>query len=240
MGDQKSGVQGFNQIPNFITLQKFPHSDSPVLCKSKGENSLLTCCELDSHPWEQFEVEGKWRPRQLRCLIVGENPSDQGQPYFYQEPQSYDNDPVTVRRALLGNLSKQGILESATLTGFREAGFLFDHAIRCHLPKDEVAKERERAQRYQSERVQNPVHLLSTTMEAPIVWVMGHLASNAIANLTANFPKKRRRISHPPFPGEVAPGSRYFLSEYLRRWNTDKWPEICAAFCEFTRARGVF
>ena len=186
-------------------------------------------------------MERKWRPRQLRCLIVGENPSYEGQTYFYEEPISYNNDPVAVRRGLLQNLYKQGVLESATLTGFREAGFLFDHAIRCNLSKDEVKKEHGRAQRFKSKRVQNPTHLLPTLTEAPIVWVMGHLASNAIANLTTDFPREKRKISRPPFPGEVVPGSRYFLSGYLTpRWNQNQWPEICEAFLEFARGRGVF
>lgn len=202
---------------------------------------MLTCCGLVSHPWEQFEVERKWRPHQLRCLIVGENPSYEGQPYFYEEPISYNNDPVAVRCGLLQNLYKQEILESATLTGFREAGFLFDHAIRCHLSKDEVKKERVSAQRFKSQRVQTPTHLLPTVMEAPIVWVMGHLARNAIANLIRDFPREKRPISRPPFPGEIVPGSRYFLSEYLNpRWNKNRWPQIFAAFLEFAKTRDIF
>ena len=198
-------------------------------------------CGCRRHSYEQFEVERKWRPHRLRCLIVGENPSDEGQPYFYEEPINYDNDSVVVRRSLLQNLYEREILDSVTLTGFREAGFLFDHAIRCRMSKDEVKKERERAQRYKSERVQNPTHLLPTVREAPIVWVMGHLASNAMANLDADFPKEKRRISRDPFPCPVVPGSRYFLSEYLtERWNKDKWPEIFAAFLTFARTKDVF
>jgi len=123
---------------------------------------LLRCCGSDSHAWEQFEVERKWRPRRLRGFIVGENPSDEGQPYFYEEPESYDNDPVVVRRALLQNLREREILKESTLTGFREAGFLFDHAIRCYMSKNEVREERKRAQEYKSERVRNPAHLRAT------------------------------------------------------------------------------
>ncbi len=227
-----SGIAEF-----FVPLQESLHSDN-FLYKSKREISL-SCCGYRSHCYEEFEVERKWRLHQLRCLIVGENPSGEGQPYFYEEPINYDNDSVIVRRSLLQNLYEREILDSATLTGFREAGFLFDHAIRCRMSKDEVKKERQRAQQYKSERVQNPRHLLPTVRKAPIVWVMGHVASNAMANLDPAFPKEKRRISCDPFACPV-PGSRYFLSEYLTRWNKHKWPEIFAAFLTFARTKDVF
>ena len=201
-------------------------------------NLLMNCCD-GIHPFDRFEVERLWSPPQLRCLIVGENPGSYDSPYFYERPRSYENDPVKVRRGLLQNLFKQKLLPSATLKGFQEAGFLFDHAIRCPLSQKVIAKERVAAMKYASIRVQNPTHLLTALTQAPIVWVMGHLASNAVANLTAEFPKEQRRISSPPFPGEVGPKSRFFVSSYLTRWNEKDWPEIFVAFAQFFFNRKV-
>src|SRR5437867_450626 len=117
---------------------------------------MLACCGKAMHPWDRFEVERVWRPQRLRCFIVGENPSGVGAPYFYEAPKRYDDDPVAVRRGLLQNLHSQKLLVSATLEGFQEVGFLFDHAIRCLLPKEVVKKEQNAAMRYASMRVQHP------------------------------------------------------------------------------------
>lgn len=192
------------------------------------------------HQWERFEVARVWQPRWLRCLIVGENPADVGAPYFYEAPTNYTDDPVNVRRGLLQNLYSEKLLAAPTLEGFRDAGFLFDHAIRCLLPKEVVHKEHQAAMRYASTRVQHPTHLFAALSQAPIVWVMGHLANNAVANLTKELPKKERKISRAPFPGEAAPGSRLFASEYLHWRNEKDWAKICAAFAQFARARGIF
>lgn len=206
----------------------------------KGDSQVLTCCGVAEHPWDRFKVDLFWRPPQLRCLIVGENPGDVESPYFYEVPGSYANDPVDVRRGLLRGLHSQKLLTTATLEGFLDAGFLFDQAIRCPLSREEMRKERGPAMRYASSRVQRPAHLLAPLSQAPIVWVMGHLANNAVANLNEDFPKEKRKISCDPFPGESAPGSRFFVSEYLNRWNKKHWTEICAAFVRFARARGAF
>jgi hypothetical protein len=66
--------------------------------------------------------------------VVAENSGDTTSHYFYQRPASYESDEVAVRRALLRGLREQGLITVATLEGFRDAGFLFDHAIRCQLP----------------------------------------------------------------------------------------------------------
>ena len=192
------------------------------------------------HPWNRFEVERVWRPKRLCCLIVGENPGSVESTYFYDAPKNYAKDPVAVRRCLLRGLRSQKLLATATLEGFRDAGFLFDHAIRCPLPKEIVDEERNAAVRYASIRVQNPAHLLVSLSQAPIVWVMGHLASNAVANLCREFPKKRRRISQAPFPGEVAPSSRFFVPQYFTWRNEEDTAGICAAFMQFARTRSVF
>jgi len=69
---------------------------------------------------------------------------------------------------------------------------------------------------------------------------MGHLASNAVANATPEFPKQRRKISMPPYPGEIAPDSRFFVSEYLSWRTEDEASAFAAAFKRFAGDRGVF
>jgi len=183
---------------------------------------------------------GFWHPPTLRCYIVGENPGDTQSEHFYQRPASYDTDEVAVRRALLRGLSQQALIAEATLEAFRDAGFLFDHAIRCQLSSEVVKSEREKAKRYASTRVDTAAHLLRWLSRAQVVWVMGHLASNAVANATAEFPKQRRRISRSPYPGEAGPDSRFFVWEYLS-WRTEAHASAFAeSFKRFARARGAF
>ena len=201
---------------------------------------MLACCGAEKHQWEKHEVEPKWLPRLLKCFIVGENPGDTASEYFYERPRSYASDEVTVRRALLRGLHERGLIPEATLEGFQDAGFLFDHAIRCQLPSRVVGVERQKAMRYGSLRVANPVHLRPRLTEARVVWVMGHLASNAVANASGDFAKQRRRISQPPYPARIAPCSKFFLSEYLS-WRTEsEAPRFCEAFGGFARERGAF
>jgi hypothetical protein len=69
---------------------------------------------------------------------------------------------------------------------------------------------------------------------------MGHFASNAVANVTAEFPRLRRKISKPPFPAEVVSSSRFFLSEYITWRNEKKGLDFCEAFKKFSRGRVVF
>ena len=201
---------------------------------------MLTCCGAEKHRWDQLEVERRWLPPILRCFVVGENPGDVTSEYFHEHPESYTQDEVAVRRALLGGLHQQGLIVEATLEGFREAGFLFDHAIRCQLPSKVVKFERQKATRYASRRVANADHLRSWLAQARVVWVMGHIASNAVANASAEFPKQRRKISMPPYPGEIARGSRFFVSEYLS-WRTEAEASTFAeGFKRFAKERGVF
>lgn len=200
---------------------------------------MMACCGVEKHPWEIHYVERVWLPKVLRCFVIGENPGDKTSQYFYEPPADYTSDAVVVRRALLRGLHRHRLIRDATLEAFRDAGFLFDHAIRCQLDSDTVGVERQRATRYRCRRVEDPAHLRARIGTASVVWVMGHLASNAVANATPEFPRQRRRISMPPFPGSIAPGSRFFLSEYLR-WRTEsEGSRFCEAFRQFAQERGL-
>lgn len=200
---------------------------------------MLACCSAASHPWELFNVQQHWLPETLRCFIIGENPGDTDSQYFYDQPQSYDRDRVIVRKCLLRSLHDQQLISEATLEGFRSAGFLFDHAIRCPLSKTVVKAERQAARRYASIRVENSGHLLVLLSQASVVWVMGHIACNAVANIWPTFSRARRSISKSPYPGELASGSKFFVSEYFNRWNQSQHQAICKAFARFAENRGV-
>ncbi len=201
---------------------------------------MLVCCGAEKHQWEKYAIEDVWVPHALRCYIVGENPGDTNSQYFYDAPESYELDTVVVRRAILRGLRQHGFIREATLEAFRDAGFLFDHAIRCQLDSKTVSAERQKASRYACRRVDNPTHLRPWLAQTKLVWVMGHLASNAVSNATPEFPKEKRRISLPPFPGSIAPQSRFFLSEYLS-WRTEsKATRFCESFARFARAHIAF
>ncbi|MDE0486919.1 MAG: hypothetical protein OXH80_08065 [Nitrospira sp.] len=197
---------------------------------------IMNCCN-HTHPYDDFDVQGRWQPSQLRCLIIGENPGGLESAYFYDPPENYQKDPVIVRKGLLSTLSELKLLYTPTLEGFRQAGFLFDHAIRCPMTREDIRRERQAAQRYKAARVQKPDHLRRAIAHASIVWVMGHLACNAVANLTNEFSKKQRRISAHPYPGYDEPESRFFVSEYLTWRNKKKWTNIGSAFAQFARLR---
>jgi hypothetical protein len=200
---------------------------------------LEVCCGL-THPWDTYQVESRWLPDPLHCLIIGENPGSPDSEYFYQVPKDYLTDPVVVRRAILQGLFQTTLISEPTLLGFREGGFIFDHAIRCQRPSDIVKAERQRAPRYKTARVKNPIHLRPLLEKAPLVWIMGHLASNAVANLDSGFPKIKRLISKAPFPGPVLPKSKYFLSEYFTWRNEKQTLQICEKFSRFAKERNKF
>ncbi|MGH7227967.1 MAG: hypothetical protein ACREIH_02030, partial [Nitrospiraceae bacterium] len=164
---------------------------------------MMVCCGAEKHQWEEHDVERAWLPRVLQFFIVGENPGDKSSQYFYEPPQTYASDPVVIRRALLRGLYRHGLIPGATLEAFRDSGFLFDHAIRCQLDSGTVSIERQKAMRYRCRRVEAPTHLETWLATAKLVWVMGHLASNAVGNATSDLPRQRRRISLPPFPGSI-------------------------------------
>ena len=69
---------------------------------------------------------------------------------------------------------------------------------------------------------------------------MGHFASNAVANASPDFPKKRRQISRPPYPARLRVCSKFFLSEYLS-WRTEAdAPRFCEAFESFAHEKAAF
>lgn len=194
---------------------------------------MLKCCGAEEHQWDVYEVELRWVPETLRCLIIGENPGDSTAQYFYDKPFNYNADPVVVRSSLLQGLRRVGLIREASLAAFRDAGFLFDHAIRCQLPARMVGVERQKASRYSSSLVASPVHLKERLSQAQLIWVMGHLACNAIANLTADFPKEKRKISMTPYPCGITSSSRIFVSEYFSWRTVGKAQRICEAFGDF-------
>lgn len=205
---------------------------------------MLSCCGAAAHPWDQYEVEKRWLPQSVRCLVVGENPGALNSEYFYAVPKNYASDRVIVRRCLLRGLYNMKLIHEATLDAFRDAGFLFDHGIRCPLSRNEVKTEHRVAKLYNSARVGRASHLVPRLSQSSTVWVMGHIASNAVANATEIssadiFPKEQRLISKAPYPCELSPSSRFFISEYFSRWNQRDAQTICEAFARFARRRGV-
>src|SRR5262249_42405750 len=121
---------------------------------------MLVCCGALEHPWDTYNVEKDWMPATIRCLVVGENPGSTTSEYFYNPPSDYERDRAVVRKGLLHGLHAVGLLSVATLEGFRDAGFLFDHGIRCPLPRDIVKREHRLSKRYASTRVGSAMHLL--------------------------------------------------------------------------------
>ena len=95
----------------------------------------MSCCNKP-HAWDIYDVAIRWRPDNLRCLVVGENPGDESSVDFYQRIDG--RDPVRVRTNLLHGLTTAALISSPTLDAFRAAGFLFDHAIRCHMPPSRI------------------------------------------------------------------------------------------------------
>jgi hypothetical protein len=161
---------------------------------------MPACCNAPSHPWDRWRVGQRSMPTPLRCLVVGENPGDVTSEYFYEPPADPKRDRVRVRRELLDGLCGVGLITEPTLEAFRDAGFLFDHAIRCTLPSSTVNQERLKANRYGSERAAHPLHLMPLLKQARLVWVMGHVAGNAVANAAADFPKEPRRFHRRRIP----------------------------------------
>jgi hypothetical protein len=102
-----------------------------------------------------------------------------------------------------------------------------------------MKQEQRKARKYACERVSHPAHLVPLLAQARLVWAMGHVASNAVANAAPDFPKEQRRISQPPFPEQIAADSRYFVSEYFHRFNERETSAICEAFARFARGHGI-
>src|SRR5215475_15793022 len=127
----------------------------------------MQCCSATQHAWDRYRVQTVWFPCRLRCLIIGENPGDTGAMYFYDNSYSNGCDPVIVRRKLLEGLYAVELIQAPTLWAFRDGWFLFDHAIRCHLPSAKVREERDLADHYASPRAQSATHLHPLVHKAP-------------------------------------------------------------------------
>jgi hypothetical protein len=173
----------------------------------------VTCCGGRQHGWDQFHVEECWIPTELRCFVVGENPGDPNSAYFYDSTRA-----VPVRRIVLRELYSRGQINAPDLPAFRSAGFLFDHAIRCHLSDREIKAERRLASRYASSRCAAARHLPPLIARATTVWVMGYIARNAVAACGIEFPRDKCKISREPYPGQVHDEARrFFVSRYVTR-----------------------
>jgi len=201
----------------------------------------MQCCSDPEHAWDLYRVKSAWFPGQLRCLIIGENPGDTGATYFYDHSSGSGRDRVTVRRNLLNGLHQVRLLSAPTLGAFRAAGFLFDHAIRCHLPSAQVSKERNRADHYDSPRAKSATHLASLVQQAPKVWVMERIARNAVAALNCGLPedwdaakRQAKQITHPPYPRQVPQEHpKFVVSRYLPHISLAEVESLCQKFRAF-------
>jgi hypothetical protein len=67
-----------------------------------------------------------------------------------------------------------------TLQAFRDAGFLFDHGIRCYLTRSEIKAQARLARHYESPLAATAMHLKPLLSSARRVWVMGYVARNEL------------------------------------------------------------
>jgi hypothetical protein len=215
-----------------------------VLTASRGieGNGLVqgadACCGT-SHQFDTGNVAEEWWPERLKCLIVGESPGSPGSSYFYDslpEDADLDRDPVEVRRYLLAGLSDAGLIAGRTLSAFRDAGLAFDHGIRCQLPSRIIEAEWRRALRFRSNRAHRAVHLKQGVRQAPRVWIMGHIARDAVrwVNELANVIEERPL--DPPYVIETDRTPKLFVSRYLNHYAARQVHTIVAAFQKFVEA----
>ena len=183
-----------------------------------------SCCSTQ-HPFEIFNVRENWWPATPFCLIIGESPGGIDAHYFYDEHHS-----VRVRRNLLMGLHRFKLIPEPTLSGFRDAGFLFDHAIRCQLPSQVIKREWTQAKKYESSRAAEARHLLPLLDAFPAVWVMGYLARNAFSVFNASFPRTNRGLSVPYVPNIA---TRCFVSRYLLNIGDQEVHSIAETFKQF-------
>lgn len=184
----------------------------------------MACCKSLHHPWEQFSVAEAWMPAQLRCLIIGESPGQDAEKYFYNERKT-----VAIRTIMLRELHRYGLIKKPSLEGFRDAGFLFDHAIRCLLPSQTILREARLAGRYKSPRASNAAHLEPLLSIQSPVWLMGRIARNAVVSPRSEFPKDTTGISMHPNPRWIKEAPRFFVSRYLLHASRQQISDIFAA-----------
>ena len=141
-------------------------------------------CSHKNHPFDSRHVRENWLPQQLNCLIIGENPGSTSSPYFYDPIPNNRGDPVRVRSQLLKMLSQIGIVSSPDLIAFKSAGLVFDHGIRCPLDsKAEITRQRHLAAGFHSPLAHEAAYLRPLIERAHKVWVMGHIARDAVVFL---------------------------------------------------------
>jgi len=167
------------------------------------------CCGL-IHSFDRCAVAEVWVPAAIRCFIIGENPGIPGAPYFY-DPIPLKRDSVGVRRLLLPALAAENLISEPTLLGFREGGFLFDHAIRCQLPKATMDRERARARTFRPSLADQASHLRRLVGRSCKVWLMGGVARAAIRSQYPELGVEARNLEQP-----YAVESKFFVSHYLR------------------------
>jgi hypothetical protein len=178
----------------------------------------MTCDScLAIHAFDSYQVLERWWPKRLRCLIIGESPGDPGADYFYDSLPKTGHDPIDIRSNLLSGLHAAGLVNSVELEAFREAGFVFDHAIRCSLNLSErIAKERHHAVHYRSALAHRATYLRPLIEEAEKVWVMGHIARDAVVFICQkDYPlmmQSLRKTLTPP-----TQHAKFFFSRYLNR-----------------------
>ena len=190
------------------------------------------CCKT-VHAADRLNVEESWLPKVPRCLIIGESPGNPGSLHFYDPIPIGRPDPVSVRHRLLNQLVEEGLLQVATLEEFRERGYFFDHAVRCQIPMKIVKRDRELAKRYHSQLLTPQMHLARLIKSFDLVWVMGHMARNAVANLGLISADRRNLI---PAYTETR---RFFISPYVRHYPGGYGPhDIVASFVAFQSAVG--
>jgi hypothetical protein len=118
-------------------------------------------------------------------------------------------------------LAATGLIESPTLEAFRAAGFVFDHAIRCQLPTPTIKDEHKLARRYASPRAHAAAHLAEFVAAARKVWILGHIAPDAVTNVSG-LRDRRSRIT-PPYVLQTEPPQtepKVFVSQYFRRFDS--------------------
>ena len=182
----------------------------------REETVLMECCG-SSHPFDSCHVSMTWRPEEIRCFIIGENPGSPGKPYFYDPIPSYGRDQVEVRRRLLPALVAAKLINSPTREAFRESGFFFDHAIRCQLGQQVVRVEGYLAKRYQSSLARRATHLQPWIEVASKVWMIGYVALAAVTHL---YHREIGWLDAIPSTGQEL-NSKFFVSPYFTRFMKD-------------------
>jgi len=190
-----------------------------------------SCCNT-VHAADRLNVEEIWWPKVPVCLILGESPGKPGSLHFYDPIPIGRTDPVSIRRRLLNELVAEGLLQGATCEDFRERGYFFDHAVRCQIPMKIVKRDRQLAQRYQSHLVTTQSHLARLIERFDLIWVMGHMARNAVANLGLIHADRRGLIP------AYTEGRKFFISPYVRHYRGYGPHDIVAAFVAFKRTLG--